>query len=369
MLAEDDRFDIVGHKQFHEFPPWHGYTGYVCTAALSSEKACQSVAWSEVVKANVELPMRLMRLAKSCNAPVIVFSTSGVYRIPGVRTEADDVEPQNRYTTSKLMMEYQLSQKYDGCYIFRIPFVCLFGNHQMDMANRVRGWSECEDVETSIVYQETLIHAVNTVLESPELVPAGIYNVASETVFLADFVKENFKWQGRVVPAHSMNKTPSTCLGFEQSERSGADMKPKGIILAGGKGTRLLPLTANLPKCLVDINGRPMIEYILDQMQAGGIKEVQIICTARYLEDMISTLWQRTGMKLGYVPEHEPQGEGAAMRLVADYMREQEECNRRHDGLHRGWTDCEDADEGAQESRNQLSGICNGAVDYSSFGL
>ena len=51
----------------------------------------------------------------------------------------------------------------------------------------------------------------------------------------------------------------------------------KGIILAAGMGTRLLPLTSRQPKCLVNVAGKPMMAYQLDSLQAAGIEECTIV--------------------------------------------------------------------------------------------
>ena len=98
-----------------------------------------------------------------------------------------------------------------------------------------------------------------------------------------------------------------------------------GIIMAGGKGDRLMPLTEHKPKCLVDINGRPLIDYALDQMKAGGIEDVAIICSDKYLETVADST-RRYGMFIRYFREVEPKGEGAALRLARDFMRNSNEC-------------------------------------------
>jgi mannose-1-phosphate guanylyltransferase/phosphomannomutase len=58
----------------------------------------------------------------------------------------------------------------------------------------------------------------------------------------------------------------------------------KAVILAGGKGTRLFPLTTVTPKPLIMIRGRPVIRYIIDHIMEGGISEV-IVCLSDQYED------------------------------------------------------------------------------------
>ena len=219
-----NEFEVIGHSSFWNNPMAYDYDGYVCAAALSTEALCQSVPWLEVVRGNVELPVEMMRVAALRRIPFVAFSTSGVYNESGLRSEFSDVEPQNRYTASKLMMEHELmSKEYDKCYIFRIPFVCLFTDHERDLESRVSKWTQCETVPTSILYREELVKSVRSALESApdRYVPPGIYNVASETVQLSDFVTEKFNYSGEMVPADSMGRTPSTCLELTRARRAG----------------------------------------------------------------------------------------------------------------------------------------------------
>ena len=177
-LARNNQFELISHTNFYDLPDERVYNGYVCTAALSSERSCQSVSWDEVVRANVTLPLDLVQRARYNRASVVLFSTSGVYRRPGVAQEIDDVETYNRYTASKLMMEHAvLSTKYTKCYMFRIPFVCLYTDYHLDMLGRVRQWTKCEDVDTSIVYHQELMESVLCALKGDAL--GGIYNIMS----------------------------------------------------------------------------------------------------------------------------------------------------------------------------------------------
>jgi L-glutamine-phosphate cytidylyltransferase len=54
-------------------------------------------------------------------------------------------------------------------------------------------------------------------------------------------------------------------------------LKPKSIILAAGQGTRLRPLTESMPKCLVKIAGRPLLDYQLDALKACGIRDIHLL--------------------------------------------------------------------------------------------
>jgi len=54
-------------------------------------------------------------------------------------------------------------------------------------------------------------------------------------------------------------------------------MKTKAVILAAGRGTRLLPLTDNIPKCLLKVNDKPVVEYILDRLAEIKINEIIVV--------------------------------------------------------------------------------------------
>jgi len=92
-----------------------------------------------------------------------------------------------------------------------------------------------------------------------------------------------------------------------------------GLIMAGGLGTRLRPLTYEIPKPLLKINGTPMIERIIRGMEKSGIKEIYV--SVRYLAEMITSYLgdgSRYGVELEYIYENEPLGTAGAMRNLPD---------------------------------------------------
>jgi len=91
----------------------------------------------------------------------------------------------------------------------------------------------------------------------------------------------------------------------------------QAILLAGGKGTRLAPLTDNLPKPLVQIHGKPMMQYVLEHLKSAGITNVAI--SVAHLGHMISDEFgdgSKLGMSLSYLIEPEPMGTGGWTKLV-----------------------------------------------------
>jgi mannose-1-phosphate guanylyltransferase len=65
----------------------------------------------------------------------------------------------------------------------------------------------------------------------------------------------------------------------------------KALLLAGGLGTRLLPLTAIWPKCLMPINGIPLLQYWIEELERAGVE--QVLVNSHYLADEVATFVAR----------------------------------------------------------------------------
>jgi glucose-1-phosphate thymidylyltransferase len=112
----------------------------------------------------------------------------------------------------------------------------------------------------------------------------------------------------------------------------------RGIILAGGSGTRLYPLTKGMSKQLMPIYDKPMIYYPLSVLMLAGIQEVLIISTSEDLPRFKKLLGDGydIGMKFGYIVQSSPVGLAHAFILGKDFVGNDDVCLILGDNIYYG---------------------------------
>ena len=94
----------------------------------------------------------------------------------------------------------------------------------------------------------------------------------------------------------------------------------EAVIMAGGFGKRLHPLTNDTPKPMLPVGGRPLLEVAVSQLQRAGVRRVNV--TTHYLPDKIVNHFgdgAKFGVELNYVNEESPLGTAGALQLLTDW--------------------------------------------------
>ncbi|MEU0247464.1 glucose-1-phosphate thymidylyltransferase RfbA [Streptomyces sp. NPDC006235] len=100
----------------------------------------------------------------------------------------------------------------------------------------------------------------------------------------------------------------------------------KGIVLAGGSGTRLRPLTGVVSKQILPVYNKPMVYYPLSVLMLAGIRDILVVSTPAHLEMFQRLLGDgsRLGLTLDYAEQKEPRGIAEALVIGADHIASDE---------------------------------------------
>jgi glucose-1-phosphate thymidylyltransferase len=132
----------------------------------------------------------------------------------------------------------------------------------------------------------------------------------------------------------------------------------KGIILAGGRGTRLYPLTISTSKQLLPVYDKPMVYYPLSMLMLAGIREILVISTPESLPAFRDLLGDglQWGLNFSYIQQDEPRGLADAFLLGKDFINGEEVCLILGDNIFFG--------HGMPESLRKASALKKGALIF-----
>src|SRR5213076_1713659 len=106
-----------------------------------------------------------------------------------------------------------------------------------------------------------------------------------------------------------------------RGDRAGRARLMQALILAGGEGTRLRPLTSTVPKPVVPLVDRPFIAFMLDWLRGHGVDDVVMSCG--HLADGVRSVLgdgESVGLRLRYLEEPRPLGTGGALKFAEDLL-------------------------------------------------
>jgi len=136
-------------------------------------------------------------------------------------------------------------------------------------------------------------------------------NYAQEEIL--ELRKQNIRW----VP---LLNTSGELLRIVDLDQISQHIPVTAVLMAGGRGERLRPLTDHLPKPLLKVGEKPIIEHNIERLRHAGISE--FIVSIRYLGDKIRHYFgdgSRLGVQIHYVEETEPLGTIGACRMVSNW--------------------------------------------------
>ena len=98
----------------------------------------------------------------------------------------------------------------------------------------------------------------------------------------------------------------------------------RAVVMAGGEGTRLRPLTSNQPKPMVNVVGKPCMEYIVELLKRHGVDEA--VVTLAFLPKIVRDYFgdgSTLGVRMHYSVEHAPAGTAGSVKLAEDRLRDE----------------------------------------------
>jgi dTDP-glucose pyrophosphorylase len=166
-----------------------------------------------------------------------------------------------------------------------------------------RGFINGLDLETPLEY---------FIQKNPKYIQQGQYNLKKVIALRSEFLT--------IFPVLNEQHQVINVVNFRHQK---SYLPVNALIMAGGRGERLKPLTDATPKPLLLVGNKPIIEYNIDRLNTYGIDDVWI--SIRYLGEQIETHLgngQSKSMRIHYVNEHEALGTAGALSLVNNFVHD-----------------------------------------------
>ena len=289
---------------------------------------------------NGDAPGYIAAACRVVGAVLVHYSTDYVF--DGTKTEyveSDEPNPINVYGASKLRGEQKIAQNMDDYRIIRTSW--LFGRHGKNFVETIRHLSrENETVRVVTDQAGKPTYTADLAQKTAEIAdcPPGIYHVTNDGVcswyefaraFAPNIVpctSDEFPRKAKR-PAYSVLVNTKTSPMRPWKEALEDYLRPtvrrpmKGIILAGGTGSRLYPLTKVTNKHLLPVYDKPMIYYPLQTLVAAGIKDIMIVSGRGHVGHFLELLGsgKEFGVRLTYEIQEGAGGIAQALGLAESW--------------------------------------------------
>lgn len=155
----------------------------------------------------------------------------------------------------------------------------------------------------------TIKSAIDIVNAAPFTAPFGTSREEQLAIMLSA--------QVRHLPLLNADQTVADLACTDVIQEDQLDLQ--AVIMAGGFGTRLRPLTDHIPKPMLSVGGKPLMERTIESLQKAGIHRINV--TTHFMPEKIIQHFgggQRFGVELNYVSEEQPLGTAGALRLISE---------------------------------------------------
>ena len=180
----------------------------------------------------------------------------------------------------------------------------------VDENGRMIGTFTDGDIRRSLVNGKSIDDPVKEVMNTD-------FHFLRKDSYTLDDVNEFCKRNIKLIPLLDDQDRPVKIFDFTQKK---SILPVDAMIMAGGKGTRLRPLTDDTPKPLIKIGGKPIIEYNIDRLNQYGIDN--LVLSVNYLGDQLVDYFgdgSSKEMNIRYVRESKPLGTIGSISLVDDF--------------------------------------------------
>ncbi|MDN7013580.1 dTDP-4-dehydrorhamnose reductase [Methanoculleus sp. FWC-SCC3] len=289
---------------------------------------------------NGDAPGYIAAACREVGAVLVHYSTDYVF--DGSETEyveADEPNPINVYGASKLRGEQKITENMDDFRIIRTSW--LFGRHGKNFVETIRHISQTNETVRIVIDQVGKpTYTMDLAQKTAEIAecPRGIYHATNDGVcswyeFARAFVPNVVPCKSSEFPQKAKRPAYSVLVNTKTSPmrpwkealedylRPTVKVPMKGIILAGGTGSRLYPLTKVTNKHLLPVYDKPMIYYPLQTLVAAGIKDIMIVSGRGHVGHFLELLGsgKDLGVRLTYEIQEGAGGIAQALGLAESW--------------------------------------------------